>query len=75
MHEAEETKSGPKLLEDCKWYTPGLGFSCRARAIGLGSYVKCLEKDSLSCPFSVPFGYSYYCKCPLRIQIVKKEKK
>ncbi|UCD88215.1 MAG: hypothetical protein JSV01_10895 [Desulfobacterales bacterium] len=63
------------LPKDCKCYEPGFGVTCKAQDIGLQSYVKCLEKDPYSCSFSVSFGYSHYCKCPVRVHIAKKFKK
>ena len=47
----------------------------RARDVGLESYIKCLEENPEKCVFSLFFGYSYFCTCPLRIYIAKKLKK
>lgn len=75
MQEAERLINGLKLAEDCKGYIPGFGVSCKARDIGLKSYVKCLEKDSCRCPFSVSYAHSHYCTCSVRIHMTKKLKK
>jgi len=48
---------------------------CKAKDIGLETFLKCLEEDPRSCPVSVPFGDGYFCKCPLRAYIAKKLKK
>ena len=48
---------------------------CRAQDIGLESFLKYLEENSEECAFSLSFGYSYMCTCPLRIYIAKKLKK
>ncbi len=48
---------------------------CRARDVGLESYIKCLKENPEKCVFSLSFGYSYFCTCPLRIYIAKKLKK
>ena len=48
---------------------------CKAKDIGLETYLKCLEEDPRSCPVSVPFGDGYFCECPLRVYIAKKLKK
>jgi hypothetical protein len=72
MSEVEEASYGSELLEDCQWYMPRFGFTCEAKDIGLDSYVMCLERDSSRCPFSVTYARSYYCKCSLRINKVKK---
>jgi hypothetical protein len=48
---------------------------CKAKDIGLETFLKCLEEDPRSCPVSVPFGDGYFCECPLRIYIAQKLKK
>ncbi len=45
---------------------------CKAKDIGVESFVVCLEEKPFVCKFAVPFGYSYYCRSPLRIYIAKK---
>ena len=75
MQEIEKTINGLKLPGDCKWFKQGFGFSCKAKDIGLDSFVECLEKDSCWCPFSVSYGCSSYCKCPSRIYIARELKK
>ncbi|MHC4866032.1 MAG: hypothetical protein ACYTEX_18265 [Planctomycetota bacterium] len=30
-----------------------------------GKLLVCLEEPALNCAFSIPFGYGYYCTCPL----------
>ena len=48
---------------------------CKAKDIGLETFLKCLEEDPRSCPVSIPFGDGYFCECPLRVYIAKKLKK
>jgi hypothetical protein len=57
------------------------GFAChrstfdvlgKAKDIGVDSFVVCLEEEPFECKFAVPFGYSYFCQCPLRVYIAKK---
>ena len=45
---------------------------CKAKDIGVESFVVCLEEEPFECKFSLPFGYSYYCRCPLRVYVAKK---
>ena len=61
-----------KCPKDFKCCTEALENLCKARDIGLESYLECLEENAFACPFSVHFGYVYYCECPLRIYIAKK---
>jgi hypothetical protein len=70
----EEAMPGLKLLDHCKFYKPGVGFTCNATDVGLDSYLECLEEDSCRCPFSVAYAYSYYCSCPARVYMAKVEK-
>ena len=45
---------------------------CKALDIGMKSFLKCLENDARGCQFSISYGDSYYCKCPLRLFMAKK---
>jgi hypothetical protein len=56
-------------------YQSGLKVLCKAKDIGLETYLECMEVYPQKCPFSVAFGYSHFCKCPLRVYIAKKLKK
>jgi len=60
-------------------YKSGLEILCKAKDIGDGSYTRpylvCSEENPSQCKFSVHFGDSYYCKCPLRAYIAKEVKK
>jgi hypothetical protein len=47
---------------------------CKAKDIGLETYLKCLEEDPQSCQASVPFADGYFCDCPLRVRINKRLK-
>jgi hypothetical protein len=67
MQKIEKTINGLILPKSFRWFKRGVGFTCVAKDIGLGSFAKCLEKKSFMCPFSVSFDGSYYCKCFLRV--------
>ena len=45
---------------------------CKAKDVGMDSFLKCLEENPQQCEFAMSFGYSYLCKCPLRINIARK---
>ena len=47
---------------------------CRAKDIGLKSFLLCLEENH-DCNFSIFFIDEYLCKCPLRVFIAKELKK
>jgi hypothetical protein len=38
----------------------------------MDSFLKCLEENPQQCEFAMSFGYSYLCKCPLRVNIAKR---
>ena len=44
---------------------------CKTKDVGLESYVQCLDDNPNRCTFSVRYGYSYYCRCPLRVYVAK----
>jgi hypothetical protein len=67
----EKALPGPRLLEDCRYFKPGVGFRCKARDVGLDSYVECLAIDSYTCPFSLSHAYTCYCLCRARVFIAK----
>jgi len=58
--------------KDFKCYKSGFDSLCRAKDIGIESFLECLEAKSNECKFSFPFGLMYLCQCPLRIYIAKK---
>jgi hypothetical protein len=75
IQQTVETMPGLRLLAECKRFKPGIGFTCKAKDIGLDSFVQCLEKDARWCPFSVSYAYSYFCKSPARVYAVKELEK
>ena len=52
-------------------YTSGFNILCKAKDVGMESFLECLEDDPKACVFSIGYGASYYCKCPLRVYIAK----
>jgi len=73
--ELEEIVNGLKCPKDFKCYKSGLGNLCKAKDIGLKSFLECLEEEPRDCKFSHSFGDSYFCDCPLRVYIGKKLRK
>jgi len=47
---------------------------CKAKDIGLKSFLLCLEEDH-QCDFTIFFIDEYLCKCPLRVYVAKELKK
>jgi hypothetical protein len=59
IQQIKESFAKQRLLAGCKRFQPGVGFICKAKDIGLHSFVHCLEKDSQGCEFSVRYRNSY----------------
>lgn len=45
---------------------------CKAKDIGMESFLECLEDNPLNCTFSLSYADSYYCRCPLRVYLAKE---
>jgi len=73
--EIEQIMAGLKCPKDFICYTSGLKKLCRAKDIGIESFLECLEKKPKACPFSFAFGLMHLCQCPLRVYLYKKLKK
>ena len=52
-------------------YKSGFNNLCHAKDLGLESFIECLEKRTKECKFSLPFGMTRLCQCPLRIYVEK----
>jgi hypothetical protein len=65
---------GLKCPKDFKCYKSGFKNLCKAEDIGMATFIKCLEEKPQKCKFARPFGYSWYCNCPLRTYIIKNIK-
>ena len=71
MDDIDNLLDGLGLLKACERYEPGFGFICKAKDIGLDSFVQCQEKDSHLCVFSIRYAHSYFCKSPARVHAAK----
>ncbi len=67
----EEIIDGLKCPKNFKCAKRGFEHLCRARDIGMESFLECLEKDPHGCKFSLLFGHRNFCQCPLRVYISK----
>ncbi len=73
--EIEEITSQFECPRDFRCCKSDFKVLCKAKDIGLETFLKCLEEEPRSCQFCVPFGEGYFCQCPLRVYICKKLKK
>ena len=75
QEDIEEIIDGLQCPKEFSCYTSGFKNLCKARDIGLESFVACLMKDPLACKFSLQFGGLSFCQCRLRVYIAKKSRK
>ncbi|MEW5746384.1 MAG: hypothetical protein AB1805_13210 [Nitrospirota bacterium] len=74
----EEIIDGLTCPKALSCYNSKFNNLCKALDIGLESFLICLEEKKngpRSCKFSVPFGDTFFCQCPLRVYIAKSLKK
>ncbi len=71
----EEIIGAMSCPKDFKCCESDLANVCKAKDIGIESFLECLEEDPRCCKFALSFGDAYLCQCPLRIYIAKKLKK
>ena len=67
----EEIIDGLQCPKEFSCYATGLKDLCKAKDIGLKSFVACLMNDPLACKFSLQFGGVFFCQCKLRVYITK----
>lgn len=73
--EIEQIISEFKCPKDFKCYRSGLETLCRAKDVGIESFLLCLEQDPQKCRFSLRLETQYLCECPLRNYIARRFKK
>jgi hypothetical protein len=71
----EKILNGLQCPKDFACYTSGQERLCKAEDIGLESFLVCLERDPMECIFSIAYGSTHFCQCPLRVYIAKKQLK
>ena len=68
----EEITEGMDCAKDFECCEGNFANVCRAKDIGIESFLECLEENSQDCEFAIPFGDAFFCKCPVRMIIAKK---
>ncbi len=71
IRQIEAVKSRTKCPRDFECEKSGFEKLGRARIIGQGDLVECLKERATACEFAMPFGDSYFCRCPLRLYVAK----
>ena len=57
---------------DLACYNSNFQDVAKGTVINGGQAVECLEKGAKTCNYSIPFGLSYFCNCPMRQYIAQK---
>jgi hypothetical protein len=68
----EKLIAGMSCPKDFKCYRSNLADLCKAKDIGLESFLECLEDNPRNCEFSISYGGGHFCRCPLRVYIAKR---
>ena len=75
---AEHEKQIKKIMDstecpcDFKCYRSGFTELCKARDMGMETFLECLEPKASECRLAVLFGDKIFCKCQLRFYISRK---
>jgi hypothetical protein len=60
-------------LKDLNKTLHAFNIRCKVKDIGLNSFLLCLEDNPKLCVYSLSYGDSYFCKCPLLCASVNKK--
>ncbi len=71
----EEMTGGTECRKEFKCCSNEFTNVCRAKDIGIKSFLVCMEDQPQKCNFSLTFADIFFCKCPIRVYISKKLKK
>jgi hypothetical protein len=72
--EIEKIIADLKCPVDVACYKSGFENVCNASIVGDGTVTECSQENHSYCGFRFSFGYSYFCKCPLRVYAAKNLK-
>jgi hypothetical protein len=66
---------GETCSKDFKCYKLRADVSFPKKDDGSVLFLECMEENPVECKFSMSFGYSHLCQCPLRVFISKELQK
>jgi hypothetical protein len=72
LSEVKEIIDKTECPKDFRCYKSGFEVLCKAKDIGLDSFLVCLDEDPPDCTFSLTYGKKYFCQCPVRIEVARK---
>ena len=65
----EELMTGLECPKEFIFQKSGFTRLCKVRKAGASGFLECLEPDSRTCQFSLPFDDPPACLCPVRIYL------
>ena len=68
----EEIMAGMRCPNNFKCVGSGFKEMCSVRKFGSEDCLECMEDNPAACSFSMPFGNTHFCQCPLREYGCKK---
>jgi hypothetical protein len=73
QQEINQIIAGIECPKDFACCQSGFEEMCKVKDIGLEDYFECSEEVTKLplCTFSLSYGYSYLCRCPLRIYLAR----
>ncbi len=66
-----------EIIRDCECpkdfecYKSGFENLCKVEIVVRGRVIGCLDARARECKYAMPFGRSFFCKCPLRKYIAE----
>ncbi len=69
----EEIKNKIQCPKDFECLSKGQN-PIRTKDIGIEHFVECEFTDFQNCGFALPFGRTYFCKCPIQLCLAKRLK-
>lgn len=67
----EEIMSSMKCAKDFDCIKNGFQNVLQSKCFA-GKFFTCTGSNSYMCPYLLPFGYSYFCTCPLFVHIAQQ---
>lgn len=61
--------------EGCKFHKLCVQNLCKAKDVGLETFVRCLEQEPIACDCSLFFADAWFCSCAPRVYIAKTLRK
>jgi hypothetical protein len=68
---SNQIKKETKCQKNFRCLEKGYSNICKVKEVSNKEVLECLEPEDEHCDFRIPFGYSFFCNCPIRKKIHK----